>query len=186
MEQLLYQWPTLQAWVSDCFSGEMLSPIIQNLLLKARTGWDDYNEVYHCCQFIHTVQSSPRLHTEFHTLRRDGAFVGIGLITDGDIASPLFFPKGLAPTEPASQALVFNYFHIAPDARGTGEQWLRKVILPRCQQQGYQALYVKSSHPKVFSLYTRLGQVVGHYCSHSDNGLFDRPGTMFRIPLSHL
>jgi hypothetical protein len=184
VEVLLAQWNGLQVCLSHQFSGEMLSPILENLLDKARTGWDDYDEVFHCCQLIQAVAQDPDLHMDFHTLRHSGQTVGLGLMTAGKVNCPLFFPKGLAPTDPESSVLLFNYFHISPTARGVGEQWLREILLPHYAQQGFHAVYVKSSHPKVFSLYSRLGDAVGHYSTPSDNGLFVRSGTLFRIPLS--
>ncbi|HGM3506378.1 TPA: hypothetical protein ACKOR7_000943 [Clostridioides difficile] len=42
---------------------------------------------------------------------------------------------------------------------------------------------VKSSHPKVFTLYNRLDKCIGEYISRSDNGLYERIGKMFRISL---
>ena len=183
MEQLLAERQGLQALLSYRFRGEMLSPIIENLLLKARTDWDDYDEVYHCCQRIHTVEETSSLHMAFHTLRQEARTVGIGLMTGGAVRSSLFFPEGLLPPASEGRILVFNYFHISPDARGVGEWWLRDVILPRYRALGYAAVYVKSSHPKVFSLYQRLGEAVGQYRAFSDSGRFVRPGKLFRLPL---
>lgn len=183
MKQLLRCEGTLEFWVSDTFEGDMLAPIIQNLLLKAEDGWDDYDEVFHCCHLVEIVRHDPSLHMQFHCLRRDGHTVGIGLITGGQVACPLFFPERLIPSEPQMELSVFNYFHIASGARGIGERWLREIILPYCTAQGYRAVYVKSSHPKVFSLYCRLGIEIGSYSSLSDNGLYSRDGKLFRIPL---
>ncbi len=183
MERLLHRDGTLEFWVSDTFDGRMLSPIVQNLLVKAENGWDDYDEVFHCCRLVEAVRRETDLHMEFHTLRRNGRVVGVGLMTGGPIACPLFFPPHLLPPEPREGLLAFNYFHVAPEARGVGGRWLREVIFPYCSAQGSRTVYIKSSHPKVFSLYTRLGTVVGHYSARSDNDLFDRPGTLFRIDL---
>lgn len=183
MEHLLHQEGTLEFLVSDTFDAAMLSPIIQNLLVKAEHGWDDYDEVFHCCQLVEAVRREDSLHMEFHTLRRDGRVVGVGLMTGGQVASPLFFPAHLVPPEHLERLWMFNYFHVAPGARGVGGRWLREVILPYCRAQGGRTVYVKSSHPKVFSLYARLGSEVGRYSTHSDNGLFLRPGKLFRIDL---
>lgn len=183
MEQLLHQEGTLEFLVSDTFDGTMLSPILQNLLVKAETGWDDYDEVYHCCQLVEAVRRDSTLHMEFHTLRREGHRVGIGLVTSGRIICPLFFPDSLLPAEPVEGLLMFNYFHVAPSERGVGGRWLKDVILPHYAAQGYRAVYVKSSHPKVFSLYGQLGTEVGTYTARSDNGLYVRPGRLFRISL---
>ncbi|MGE4276075.1 MAG: hypothetical protein AB7E30_02725 [Lawsonibacter sp.] len=185
MEHLLRQEGTLEFLVSDTFDGTMLSPMIQNLLVKAENGWDDYDEVFHCCQLVEAVRREARLRMEFHTLRREGRVVGVGLMTGGQITCSLFFPAHLLPPEPREGQLVFNYFHVAPGERGVGSRWLQEVILPYCKAQGNRAVYVKSSHPRVFSLYARLGTEVGSYSAHSDNNLFHRPGKLFRIDLSN-
>lgn len=83
-------------------------------------------------------------------------------MTSGRIIRPLFFPDSLLPAEPGEDLLVFNYFHVAPSERGVEGPWLKDVILPHYAAQGYRAIYVKSSHPKVFSLYSRLGTEAGN------------------------
>ena len=184
MDCLLRGEGELGFWVSDTFSGTLLVPILKNMLVKAEAGWDDYNEAYHCCRLIETVKENPGLTMEFHSLRRGRNVLGVCLVTHGRIEGPLFFPEGFQPPEKPEQILVLNYFHIAPEGRGNGEHWLRDLILPHYREKGYEALYVKSSHPRAFSLYTRLGQPVGEYLSNSDNGLYTRPGKLFRIPLN--
>ena len=178
METCLLREGALEYRVSDEFRGEMLAPVIENLLAKAKSGWDDYDEVYHCAALIHAVERRPDLHMLFHTLYRDGRMAGLCLATRGAVGDPLFFPAGCAPAQPA-RAAVLNCFHIVPRARGVGEHWLRDVILPHCARLGAERVYVKSSHPRAFSLYARLGTEAGAYTACSDNGLFSRPGKLF-------
>ena len=49
--------------------------------------------------------------------------------------------------------------------------------------QGYTAVYLKTSHPKAFPLYDRLGTVSGNYTFPSDNGEHMRVGRIYRLPL---
>ena len=184
MEQLLYHESGLRFVVSDHFEGRMLTPILENLLDKAQSAWDDYDEASRCCRLVEEVRRTPGLHMEFHTARRGEAVAGLALVTSGPVLRPPFFSEGLLPGEPEDGALAFNYFHISPAARGFGEHWLRDIILPRCRAQGFRAVYVKSSHPRAFSLYRRLGTELGSSRSPSDNGLYLRRGLLFRIPLS--
>ena len=184
MEQLLYREADLELWVSDTFDGAMLAPILCNTLDKAEHGrWDDYDETAHCCRLIEAARRDPGLHMEFHTARRDGRVVGICLATRGRIAQPLFFPAHLLPADLSAAMGVLNYFHIAPDARGFGRRWLRDVILPRFRETGVEQVFVKSSHPRAFSLYRSFGEEAGAYTTQSDNGLHTRQGLMFRITL---
>lgn len=78
--------------------------------------------------------------------------------------------------------VIFNYFHIASEGRGNGSFWLKEVILKYYQGKGMKKAYVKSSHPKVFPLYQRLGSQIGSYTSFSDNQLFERQGKVFELP----
>ena len=185
MDKLLYREGGLEFWVSDTFDGAMLSPILRNTLAKVEEGrWDDYDEVHQCCRLIEAVRSDPGLHMEFHTARRGGKVAGIILVTTGDIDQPLFFPLHLLPKNAPEGMAVLNYFHIAPEERGFGRRWLRDVVLPRCRERGLRWVYVKSSHPRAFSLYRSLGEEVGAYTTQSDNGLYTREGLMFRLPLN--
>lgn len=53
--------------------------------------------------------------------------------------------------------------------------WFKNII------KYYKAIYLKSSHPKVFSMYNRLGKEVGEYSSKSDNDLVEGKGKIFKI-----
>lgn len=183
MHSLLKKEKELEFWVADTFSGKMLSPIIKNTLYKAENGWDDYDEVYYCCRLIENVKKNPDMTMDFHYITCGENVIGLGLISYGKIDTSLFFHTDFQPQEPLDKILIFNYFHVAPEGRGNGEHWLRDIILPSYNGKGYEACYVKSSHPKVFSLYGRLGQQVGEYSCKSDNGLYIREGKIFRIPL---
>lgn len=183
MDTLLRTDGEVSFWMSDIFRGELLVPVVENLLCKAKSGWDDYDEVYHCCRLVEQVRQGKGMEMDFHFLKRREEHVGLGLVTRGALEGSLFFPAGMALSDAMDKSLVFNYFHISAPARGNGERWLREVILPHYRDKGYQALYVKSSHPRVFSLYGRLGRDVGGYTGQSDNDLYERPGRIFRIPL---
>jgi len=182
-DQLLYQENEWSFLVTDRFESHMLGPVIRNLLDKSENDWDDYNEVYHCCRLIETVRRQAGMNMDFHYIRKSHRTVGIGLITHGLINTRMFFPDTFSLADHPQQILVFNYFHISKEGRGKGEYWLREIILPFYKHKGFAALYVKSSHPKVFSLYRRLGEEIGVYTAASDNNLFSRSGKIFRIPV---
>lgn len=183
MKQLLYENKGFNYSVADTFDSNMLVPVIRNLLNKAETEWDDYDEVYHCCRLIESVRKNPTMQMDFHYIKKGQDTIGIALITRGIIDTSLFFPKGFHLADPADSILVLNYFHISTEGRGTGEYWLRDIIIPHYAEKGFISLYVKSSHPKVFSLYGRLGESIASYESESDNGLHHRSGKIFKISL---
>lgn len=184
MEWLLDEKDGLRFTVSDAFAGRMLEPVLENVLDKARGEWDDYDEAYHCTGLVEAVRRGGGMRMDFHCIVRDGAHVGLGLVSYGRLDRGLFFPDSFEVPEALDRILVFNYFHISRGGRGNGERWLREVILPHYAGRGFRALYVKSSHPRVFPLYERLGEPVGEYAGRSDNGLRERRGRIFRVPLA--
>ena len=168
---------------TDHFKSVFLCPVADNVRWKLEHGWDDYNELHHCCRLIHEFQSRPGLVMDFHTMTRGKEHLGIGIVSHGSVDREMYASSGIHFSEAREAILLFNYFHISPEGRGNGEFWLKDVILPWYAAQGFAAMYLKSSHPKAFPLYERLGAAIGSYASKSDNGLFERPGKIFRIPI---
>ena len=168
--------------VSKEFQSQYLTPIIQNLLFKAENQWDDYDEVYHCSRLIQGVKKNKDMNMDFHIMKKDEKYFGIALITSGKIDYSLFFKEQIDIEEKDNEVLIFNYFHISKEGRGKGEAWFKNII-KYYNKKNYKAIYLKSSHPKVFSMYTRLGKQIGQYSSKSDNNLFERRGKIFKISL---
>lgn len=184
MELVLREADGLRFTVSDIFEGRMLEPVAENVLDKVRGEWDDYDEVRHCTGLIEAVRRGGGMRMDFHCMVREGAHLGLGLVSYGKLERALFFPDSFEVPDPLERIVVFNYFHISRGGRGNGERWLREVILPHYAGRGFGALYVKSSHPRVFPLYGRLGEQAGEYAGRSDNGLYERRGRIFRILLA--
>lgn len=164
------------------FSSSYLRPIALNLLDKISRGWDDYDEVYHAGRLIHKVLQDPAMKMDFHSLKKFGAHLGTVLMTTGQINLELFF-KNTVSIPPTETPVILNYFHIAPEGRGNGKRWLADVLMPYYKALGCSAIYLKSSHPKAFSLYGALGEEIGAYESISDNRLYTRKGKIFKLPL---
>ncbi|MEH7124655.1 hypothetical protein V7127_15635 [Bacillus sp. JJ1773] len=169
--------------VATQFDSKYLTPIIQNLLLKAENEWDDYNEVYHCCQLIENVRKNKNMKIDFHVMMEDKNYLGIALVTSGIIDYKVFFKEPISISQNDKDVLIFNYFHISQEGRGNGQIWFRDIIMPYYKSKNFKTIYVKSSHQKVFSMYCRLGTEIGEYTSSSDNQLFMRKGKIFKITL---
>ncbi|MED3728744.1 hypothetical protein HPB58_14500 [Priestia filamentosa] len=169
--------------VSSEFNSNYLIPIIKNLLFKAKKDWDDYDEVYHCCHLIEEVKTRKDMNMDFHIMKRDREHLGIALANTGLLDFNIFFKEPIQVKEDIYDILILNYFHICQEGRGNGERWLRDVIIPYYKTKGYRAIYMKSSHPRAFSMYARLGSEIGGYISYSDNKLFKREGKVFKILL---
>ncbi|MDS0527420.1 hypothetical protein NNC19_17150 [Clostridium sp. SHJSY1] len=164
--------------ISNEFKSEYLTPIIKNLLFKAENQWDDYNEVYHCCELIENV----KMNMDFHIMKKGEKYLGIALVSHGILDYKTFFNESIQINEDTKDILIFNYFHISKEGRGNGEMWLKNII-EYYKSKHYKAIYLKSSHPKVFSMYNRLGLEIGEYSIYSDNNLFERKGKVFKIIL---
>lgn len=168
--------------ITNEFKSEYLIPIIQNLLFKAENQWDDYNEVYHCCNLIETVRRNKNMNMDFHIMKKGEKYLGIALVSSGILDYKTFFKEPIQISEDTKDILIFNYFHISKEGRGNGEMWLKQII-EYYKSKHYKSIYLKSSHAKVFSMYNRLGLEIGEYSSHSDNNLFERKGKVFKIIL---
>ncbi len=184
MTTVLYRKDDLEFCFSDAFEGKFLVSLLENMKEKLlNETWDDYNEVHHCCKIIHDFSNAPGLVMDFHTLRRGDEQLGMVMITHGAIDPRIYACSGLVISDPVDQVALLSYFHISPSGRGNGTFWLRDLIMPFYADQGYTAVYLKTSHPKAFPLYDRFGAVIGNYTFPSDNGEHMRVGRIYRLPL---
>ena len=184
MTTVLYRKNDLEFCFSDVFEGRFLLSILENMKAKIlHQEWDDYDELHHCCKIIHDFSQQKGLTMDFHTLRRDGEQLGMVMMTHGAIDPRIYAGSGIAISDPTDQVALLSYFHISPAGRGNGTFWLRDLIMPFYADQGYTAIYLKTSHPRAFPLYDRLGAVIGNYTFPSDNGVYSRVGRIYRIPL---
>lgn len=145
--------------------------------------WDDYDEVFHCTRLIETIRAAKKMTLDFHFIRKNQQVIGILLATHGELDYCLFFQEVSQLELKVEEVVIFNYFHVAPEGRGNGEFWLKDIILLYYQRKGRKKGYIKSSHPKVFSLYERLGKKIGTYTAFSNNRLIERQGEIFELPL---
>lgn len=162
-----------------------LEPIEKNVQWKLLNNWDDYNELHHCLSLLEKYKNIKEAWVNTHTVIKDEKTIGCLLIVGGkadftsykveDEEEKIEFLKG---------KVMLNYFHVSPEERGIGEQWIRKEIIPFYKKLGVTNIYVKSSHKKAWSLYKRLGIEIGDYESVSDNYLYKRKGKIFRIKIS--
>ena len=120
---------------------------------------------------------------DFHVMMQGEKNLGIALVNKGIIDYKIFFQDLTPINENNKDVLIFNYFHISQEGRGLGQIWFRDIIMPYYKDKNFKTIYVKSSHTKVFSLYSRLGIEIGEYTNSSDNQLFMRKGKIFKIML---
>ncbi len=180
----IYAKGDLKFYVSDTFEGIYLVSLLENMKEKLiHDGWDDYDEVHHCCKIIHDLSRTPGLTIDYHILCRSGQHLGMVMMTHGNISPNIYKTSGLIISDPTGEVLLLNYFHIAPGARGNGTFWLRDLLMPLYASKGYTTIYLKTSHPRAFHFYDRLGAVIGNYTFPSDNGIYQRTGRIYRLPL---
>lgn len=170
--------------VENRFRPAMLAPIARNLLDKLEHDWDDYDEVAHSLDMICRLSKETGTSTAYHTAEKEGRVEGFLMVTSGERFPLWLFPREFCREgRNLRRSAVLNNFHVAPEARGIGERWLRETVLPRCAADGIERVYVKSSHARAFSLYRRLGREIGCYETQSDHGLQLREGRIFEISL---
>ena len=184
MTSVLYTKDDLEFCISDTFEGIYLTSLLDNMREKLVHGeWDDYDEVHHCCRIIHEFSQRPGLTIDYHLLRRAGEQLGMVMMSHGDIPAGIYRSSGLSISDPIGEVVLLNYFHIAPQGRGNGTFWLKELLMPMYAAKGFTAIYLKSSHHKAFPFYDRFGAVIGNYTFPSDNGVFQRTGRIYRLPL---
>ncbi len=172
----------IKYFISNEFHPKFLTPISKNLTDKLNNHWDDYDEVFHCCNLIERIKKEENINIDFHVLTKDDVCVGIALASYSNIKLDIFFNSSINIKENLNDILIFNYFHISSEARGNGSVWIKEII-NYYKSRDFKSIYLKSSHEKVFSLYNRLGIELEEYSSWSDNKLFLRQGKIFKIIL---
>lgn len=170
-----FQWIRVQD-----FDEPFLAPVDAYVSWKQENEWDDYNESRHARAFFNAVRVQSAVTIDTHILLYDKSVIaGVLFIVKGNVAA-----LENRFTIPASEkAALIKYFHVLQAYRGRGRKWLTEIVMPFYRQQGVDALYVSSSHPKSFSLYGALGDLVATYTNKSDHARFIREGKSFRIPL---
>ncbi len=139
--------------------------------------------MYHCCKFIESIRESHDIRTDTHFIKSNDQIVGVVFATGGNIVLDHFFKTKTSSQFQIDKSIMLNYFHIAPEFRGLGENWLKEIILPYYKRIGIEEIFTKSTHVKSFSLYARMGQEIGSYTVQSDNRLYRRKGKVFQIKI---
>ncbi|QZY54550.1 hypothetical protein [Crassaminicella profunda] len=173
----------LEFKVVEGFNIKYLEPIVLNMLWKMKNNWDDYNEVYHCCQLMESIQKTDDAWIHTHMMKKREEVVGVVFIEGGKIDFNHYLKVKINNEVINENNVMLNYFHIAPDARGNGYKWLSQMIIPHYKNKGIKNIFLKSSHEKSFSLYRRLGSEIGCYTTKSDNQLYTREGKVFQIKI---
>lgn len=164
--------------VDTAFDFRYLSPVGQYVQWKLDYNhWDDYNELYHASKLVEDLKKHTDVWFDTHCLFRDNIIIGVLLIVGGNLK------KLETKYDIKDQSLLLKYFHIVDKGNGYGSFWLKSVILPHYKQKGYQHIFVNSSHPDSFPFYNRLGSPIANYEQMSDNRLYKREGSCFRINL---
>jgi len=166
--------------VSDTFDIKYLEPVAKYVLWKLQHEWDDYNELTHAARFFHQAEANTEVWIDSHIAKKGEDIAGVAFVIGGKIGSL----ETRYETDDPERSLILKYFHIVDKGNGTGRHWLRNIIFPYYQKLGFGHIYLSSSHPKSFSLYSGLGVEIADYTSKSDNGIFERKGKCFRMDLA--
>ncbi len=74
-------------------------------------------------------------------------------------------------------------FHIDKNYRGIGKDFLNNYVFRDLKNRDIETVFIKSSHFKAFSLYEKLGKVVGIYFGLSEHKLYKRQGNIYEVKL---
>ncbi|MDR7131634.1 hypothetical protein J2X69_003998 [Algoriphagus sp. 4150] len=166
---------------SKSFDIKFLAPISSYVDWKLSNGyWDDYNELFHVAKLVDSLLNNPELWFDTHTIIKNNIVVGVLLIVGGKISKM----ENKYEIIDEKHSLLLKYFHVVEKGKGIGSHWIKNVIIPYYKNQGYNQIYVNSSHPKSFSFYRNFGKLIATYEQNSDNKLFKRTGECFKIELN--
>ena len=160
-----------ECFVPNEFSELDLEPFLDPLKRfveekKLDGSWDDWNEYEHAKQQL-LNQKEPFY--AYHIINEDNGIIAVAFFVQNNA-----FPEN---------SLQLTAFHVLKQHRGIGMEWLKGKILPELKEKGIEEIYVRSSHPKAFSFYDRLGNVVGGYESDSDSGIYHRTGKIWKVEI---
>ena len=167
-------------FIHTTFQDHFLLPVEHYVNWKLKHDWDDYNELYHCQQFISEVSLIDDVWVETHTIEKKGDIVGVLLIVGGELQ------KLSIPGKVDSTTILLKYFHIIDKGNGYGTYWIKHILIPYYYKRGIKTILVSSSHPMSFPFYERLGEEISSFVKKSDNGRFERQCKSFRITLEKL
>ena len=177
MSVLLVTKKEVQFVLNETFQISHLAPIGEFVQWKLIHDWDDYNELFHAAKLVQQIAKIENVWLHTHTLTKRNKNIGVLLIVGGDIHKI----ENKYPI--AEKSLLLKYFHIAEKGQGHGSFWLKKVILPHYKKDGYQQIYINSSHPKSFPFYEKTGDLITTYQQWSDNHLYQRIGNCYKVVL---
>ena len=148
--------------------------------------YDDWNELEHTTKWIEKILKSICENRgdvlEIYYLKDDEKIIGVIFCLSGSNNLREFLQKNdIEQTD--GKVAQLSCFHILKAYRGIGKKGLQDVVLKDLKEQGFEKVYIKSSHNKASSLYDKLGTIIGNYISISDNKLYKRYGNIYRIDL---
>ncbi|KEO71801.1 hypothetical protein [Anditalea andensis] len=176
----LQETETLTFTISKLFNHKLLTPISSYVNWKLdNEHWDDYNELYHVTKLILLLQKDPEVWFDTHNIVKNNTIVGVLLIVGGKVSKL----ENKYEIDNEEQSLLLKYFHLVEKGKGIGTHWIKNVIIPHYKNQGFNRIYVNSSHEKSFSFYQKFGKLVTTYEQISDNLIYKRNGECFKIDI---
>ena len=153
---------------------------------KRQSGtYDDWNEAERTEKWVKKALCDASGSLCIYYLKEQNEVVGSAFallrsaITQSDLAA-----NGVTPASPDFAHVTCIHLKKALRGKGKGQDFLANEVFADLKAQGIRQVYIKSSHPKAFALYERLGKCVGHYAEPSDQGLYLRYGNIYQIDLA--
>lgn len=148
--------------------------------------YDDWNEWEHTTKWIEEILKSIYGNSgdvlEIYYLKDNEKIIGVIFCLSGSNNLRNFLQENdIEQTD--SKVAQLSCFHILKDYRGIGKKWIEDEVLKDLKEQGFEKVYIKSSHNKASSLYDKIGTIIGNYISTSDHQLYQRYGNIYKIDL---
>ena len=187
MEEIKYKKMNIKNTEDFIYLEKLLSPVKRYVEEKKINGmYDDYDEYKNTIQWIENIKNiilnEEDVLTAYYIENSENDIVGIIFaLTENEIIKK-FREKHNIKVDDCKQCQLIC-FHIDKQYRGIGKKFLENYVFKDLKDKKINIIFIKSSHNKALSLYSKFGNVVGNYIGISENQLYQRYGYIYKIQL---
>lgn len=167
----------------------LLNPVKKYVEEKKNNGmYDDYNEFNNSIKEFENKKESIINNEDNLTayyIENNNEVIGIIFAITGKCSISNFLKKYNIPAEQSSNYCQLTCFHINKDFRGIGRKFLENYVFEDLRKRKINTIFIKSSHNRALSLYSKLGKLVGNYIGLSEHQLYQRYGYIYKIELKY-
>lgn len=149
--------------------------------------YDDYNEFNNTVQWFENRKSAilnnKDIITAYYIENYSNEVIGIIFALTGNYSIENFLERHNIEVKKDDSKCQLICFHIDKNYRGIGKKFVENYVFEDLKKKNINTVFIKSSHNKALSLYSKLGEKIGNYIGLSEHKLYQRYGYIYRIEL---